>query len=176
MREFNETMHYQPNSISSLKQPRERSLFENIHALMTGQPYAVLCTQGAGLPYGSVIAFAANSQLNAVVFTTPIATRKYRLLTECDQVALVIDNRAGDHISDDSGIDALTATGQAVRLSKVDDIETTKKALMQKHPHMHEFFDSPNNAFFRIQIHRYLHVTRLSEVNEWFPPQTQAGL
>lgn len=36
---------------------------------------------------------------------------------------------------------------------------------------MHEFIDSPNNAYFRIQIQRYLHVTRLSQVNEWFPPQ-----
>jgi nitroimidazol reductase NimA-like FMN-containing flavoprotein (pyridoxamine 5'-phosphate oxidase superfamily) len=172
MDELNDTMSNQLNSTYSLKQPRDRKLYDNIHALMTGQSYCVLCTQGSGQPYGSVIAYAVNSQLNAVVFVTPIATHKYRLLTECDQVALVIDNRAADHTTDDSGIDALTATGRAIRLSKEEEIETCKQDLIQKHPHMHEFIDSPNNAYFRIQIQRYVHVTRLSEVNEWFPPQT----
>lgn len=151
----------------------EKGFRQNIYKLMNSQPYGVLCTQGAGQPYGSVIAFAVNAQLSEAVFVTPIATHKYRLLTECNQVALVVDNRSDDHAIDDSGIDALTATGQVVRLTKLDEIEKSKKALMQKHPQMHAFIDSPNNAFFRIQIQRYLHVTRLSEVNEWFPSQTQ---
>ncbi len=171
MGESNDTMPYEPKSSASLKQPCEGSLCDSIHLLMTSQPYAVLCTQGAGQPYGSVIAFAVNSQLNAAVFATPIATHKYRLLTECDQVALVIDNRADEHAIDDLGIDALTATGRAIMLSNVGEIETCKQDLILRHPHMHEFIDSPNNAYFRIQIQRYLHVTRLSQVNEWFPPQ-----
>jgi len=172
MGESNDKVLNKSKSTYSLKQSCERKLYDNIHALMTGQSYCVLCTQGLGQPYGSVIAFAVNSQLNAVVFVTPIETHKYRLLTECDQIALVIDNRADDHTADDSGIDALTATGRAVELSRVEEIELCKQDLIQKHPHMHEFIDSPNNAYFRIQIQRYLHVTQLSEVNEWFPPQT----
>lgn len=100
MGESNDTMPYEPKSSGSIKQPCEGSLCDNIHLLMTSQPYAVLCTQGAGQPYGSVIAFAVNSQLNAAVF----ATHKYRLLTECDQVALVIDNRADEHAVDDLGV------------------------------------------------------------------------
>jgi len=49
---------------------------------MLEQPYAVLCTEGRGQPYGSMIAFAANQELNTVVFATPVATRKFRLLSE----------------------------------------------------------------------------------------------
>ncbi|MDJ0805840.1 MAG: pyridoxamine 5'-phosphate oxidase family protein [Gammaproteobacteria bacterium] len=146
-------------------------LHHDIQKLMTEQPYGVLCTQGGGLPYGSVIAFTVNTHLNAALFTTPINTHKYRLLTECDQVALVIDNRAYGSTREDLGFDALTATGRAILLSKQADIATSKQSLLNKHPHMHGFIDSPNNAYFRIQIQRYVHVTRLSDVNEWFPPE-----
>lgn len=149
----------------------EKSLHVRVHALMTGQPYGVLCTQGAGQPYGSLIAFSVNSQLNAVVFATPTATHKYRLLSKCNQVALVIDNRGDVDATDNTGIDALTATGQVVQLDKLDEIEDCKRALLQKHPHMHSFIVSSDNAYFQLQIQRYVHVTRLNEVNEWLPPQ-----
>ena len=172
MAETKETMLDKTISTTPLDQPQDNSLLDNIHALMTQQPYAVLCTQGNGQPYGSVIAYTTNSELNAAVFTTPIDTHKYRLLCECDQVAMVIDNRADSPARNNSSIDALTATGRAVRLSKLEDIELWKKSLMQRHPQMHEFISSSNNAFFRIDIQRYIHVTRLNEVNEWFPPQT----
>jgi len=57
------------------------------------QPYAVLCVQGEGQPYGALVAFAFSEDLCHSVFVTPVATRKYRSLSECDHVALVIDNR-----------------------------------------------------------------------------------
>ncbi len=145
-------------------------MFDTIHELMTSQPYAVLCTQGDGQPYGSVIAFTVNPQLNAAVFATPIDTHKYRLLCACEQVALVVDNRADAQPDDNSCIDALTATGRAVQLCQVDEIELWQRALCKKHPLMQEFICATGNAFFRIDIQRYIHVTRLNEVSEWFPP------
>jgi hypothetical protein len=53
-----------------------------IRWLLTEQSYAVLCTQSQSQPYGSLIAFAASDDLKTIVFATPVATRKYRLLTE----------------------------------------------------------------------------------------------
>lgn len=151
----------------------EPSLRDHIHTLMSEQPYAVLCTQGCGQPYGSVIAFATNPELNAVVFATPIATRKYRLLSECDRVALVVDNRAG-HPGDLSRIDAVTATGKAVKLddgSDSRDLDEWQKRLIHKHPHMREFICAPSTALIRVDILRYLHVVRLQEVHQWIPPR-----
>ena len=100
----------------------ESSLRDQIRALMIEQLYAVLCTQGGGQPYGSVIAFAANQELNTVVFATPIATRKFRLLSECARVALVVDNRTASP-GDLSSTHAVTATGRAVNIqnSGVED-------------------------------------------------------
>ena len=60
--------------------PSDPRVRDRIRALLDEQPFAVLCTQGEGQPYGSVIAYAASEDLLAVSFATPVATRKYRLL------------------------------------------------------------------------------------------------
>ena len=64
---------------------------ERIQRLVEEQPYAVLCVQGGGQPYGALVAVAFSEDLRHAVFATPIATRKYRLLSECDHVALVVE-------------------------------------------------------------------------------------
>lgn len=46
-----------------------------IRRLVQAQPYAVLCTQGKGQPYGSLVAFSATENLTSMVFATPKATR-----------------------------------------------------------------------------------------------------
>ena len=72
----------------------EPAAAELIRGLVTEEPFAVLCTQGEGRPYGSVIAYAVGPQLCAMTFATPTATRKYRLLCACESVALAIRPKA----------------------------------------------------------------------------------
>lgn len=153
----------------SAENTRETGVRDQIDTLMIKQPYAVLCTQGEQQPYGSVIAFAASRELNAVVFATPVATRKFRLLSECNRVALVVDNRT-ESPDDLSHIHAITATGKAVILKQNSAIAAWQKILIDKHPHMHDFICAPSTALVLIKIVRYLHVTRLQEVYQWIPP------
>lgn len=171
MSEFDEPMLGDAFGASFGEDSPNPALRERIRTLMTEQPYAVLCTQGGGQPYGSVIAFAANQELNAVVFATPIATRKYRLLTACDRVALVVDNRAG-FPGDVSRIDAVTVTGKAVQLTDTGLSQVWQRLLVHKHPPMKDFICAPSTAIFRIDILRYLHVVRLREVHQWVPPRS----
>jgi hypothetical protein len=49
---------------------------------------------GPGATYGPLVAYATTPDLDSAVFATQKATRKYRLLSECAHVALVIDNRS----------------------------------------------------------------------------------
>ena len=168
MSEFDEPALGETFLASAGKDDIDPGLRHRIRVLMTEQPYAVLCTQGGGQPYGSVVAFAANEELNAVVFATPVATRKYRLLTDCARVALVVDNRAG-FPGDISRIDAVTATGNAVELAASEDAEEWQQRLTRKHPYMHDFICAPSTALIRIDILRYLHVVRLQEVRQWIP-------
>ena len=139
-----------------------------IGRLLGEQTYAVLCTQGEGQPYGSLVALAVTDDLKAMVFATPKATRKYRLLCQCDHVALVVDNRSTE--SDDMmQIEALTATGRATEMMDSEDIARYSRLLLARHVQLGSFVASPSTALFRVDVVRYFHVTRFQEVREWKP-------
>jgi nitroimidazol reductase NimA-like FMN-containing flavoprotein (pyridoxamine 5'-phosphate oxidase superfamily) len=146
---------------------RERSLYERLRDLLRSQPFAVLCTQGAGQPYGSVVAYAINEELDGAVFATARATRKYELLTHCDRVALVIDSRSvypGELMK----VEAITATGRALELADREHAAWSAR-LINRHRELEAFVTTPSTAVFRVEIARYLYVTRFQEVYHWTP-------
>lgn len=149
----------------------EAKLVDAIRDLVDNQPFAVLCTQGEGQPYGSVVAFAASQDLHRFVFATPVATRKYRLLSDCDRVALVIDNR-GQFPEDMMKVEAITITGQARQVPPGPELERWGGLLVARHPYLRSFVKAPSTALFRVDVVRVLHVTRFQEVRQWLP---QAG-
>ena len=105
---------------------KEESLDGRIRRLVESQPYAVLCTQGQGQPYGSLVAYAITQDLGHAVFATPKATRKFRLLSECDHVALVIDNRP-DFPNQLMEVEGVTATGRAFMVEQGDEFGTGRQ-------------------------------------------------
>lgn len=141
---------------------------ERVRRLAMHQPYAVLCTQGGGQPYGSLVAIAASADLRQLAFATPSATRKYRLLLDCARVSLLIDDRStqSDTLMD---IEAVTATGRATLLE--DPTERTRCAtlLIDRHPHLKAFVEAPSCALFRVDVVRYFHVSAFQTVNQWIP-------
>jgi nitroimidazol reductase NimA-like FMN-containing flavoprotein (pyridoxamine 5'-phosphate oxidase superfamily) len=147
---------------------QHEQLAERIGRLVTEQPYAILCTQGQGQPYGSLVAFAVTEDLKSAVFATPISTRKYRLVCECDHVALVIDSRSRSS-EDMMGIEAVTATGRAVQIPPDEEFENWAQLLTGRHRQLDGFVRSPTTALFRIDIVRYFHVSHFQEVRQWIP-------
>ena len=146
----------------------EPGVAECIQRLAEAEPFAVLCTQGGGQPYGSVVAFAFSQDLKTFVFATSIATRKYRLLCDCDRVALVIDNRGG--FPDDlMKVSAVTVTGRARQLEPGPEHEQWSELLTRRHPYLKSFVDAASTALFRVDAVRFLHVTRFQEVRQWIP-------
>jgi hypothetical protein len=117
-----------------------------------------------------LVAFAVSEDLSAATFATPVTTRKYHLLVECDRVALFIDNRSGGE-DDMMTIQALTATGRAVELEEGAEWDTWSKRLIGRHPHLDGFVRSPTSALFRIDFVRFFHVMRFQEVHQWRPPK-----
>ena len=95
---------------------RESALSQRIRSLVEGQSYGVLCTQGGGQPYGSLVAFAFTEDLAALFFGTPTTTRKFHLLSACQRVAMLIDTRATDS-SELTRVEAVT-----VALVRIDVI------------------------------------------------------
>jgi uncharacterized protein YhbP (UPF0306 family) len=139
-----------------------------IRRLLDGQLYGVLCTQGQGQPYGSLVAYAMTPDLDSAVFATQKATRKYRLLSECAHVALVVDNRAAlpGQLMD---VEAVTATGRAHEVAAGPEFEQWSRLLTDRHPYLDQFVRSASCGLFRIEIVRYFHVTRFQEVRQWVP-------
>jgi nitroimidazol reductase NimA-like FMN-containing flavoprotein (pyridoxamine 5'-phosphate oxidase superfamily) len=144
------------------------TVVECIRRLIEEEPFAVLCTQGGGQPYGSIVAFAFSPDLETLVFATPRATRKFRLLSECDRVALVVDNRdkfPGDLMK----VGAVTITGRAQWVRPGARFDHWAQLLVARHPYLKPFVESPSTALFRVDVVRCLHVTRFQEVRQWIP-------
>ena len=141
---------------------------ERIRQLADQQPYAVLCVQGEGQPYGALVAFAFSEDLRHAVFVTPVATRKYRLLSECDHVALVIDNRPNkaDELME---IEAVTVTGRSQLIERGGEFDQWAGLLVRRHPYLESFVKAPTCALFRVDVVRFLHVARFQEVSQWIP-------
>ena len=139
-----------------------------IRRLVEKQPYAVLCVQGEGQPYGALVAFAFSEDLRHVVFATPVATRKYRLLSECSHVALLVDNRP-DKAGELMEIEAVTATGRATQIEGGSEFDQWAGLLLDRHPYLKSFVQADSSALFRIDVVRFLHVMRFQEVRQWVP-------
>lgn len=146
------------------------TLSERIERLLDSQKYAVLATQGEEQPYASLVAFAVSEDLSSATFATPITTRKYNLLVECDRVSLFIDNRS-EGGEDMMHIQAVTATGRAFELERGPEWDSWSSLLIDRHPHLDTFVRSPTSALFRIDFIRFFHVMRFQEVHQWQPPR-----
>ncbi len=146
-------------------------LASRIGHLVRERPYGVLCTQSQSQPYGSLVALAATGDLTSFVFATPITTRKYRLLSECDHVALVIDNRSGapDELM---RVESVTATGRAHVVPAGPDFEHWAGLLLDRHPHLAAFVRAESTALIRVEAVRYFHVCRFQEVRQWIPSRS----
>jgi len=150
------------------REASNRSVRALIQSLVDEQAYAVLCVQGGGQPYGALVAFAFSEDLRHAVFATPVTTRKYRLLSECDHVALVIDNRP-DKAGELMEVEAVTATGRSQLMVRGREFDQWAELLISRHPYLKSFVWAETCALFRVDIVRFLHVARFQEVRQWIP-------
>lgn len=145
---------------------------EHIERLAHGQPYGVLCTQANSVPYGSMVAFAFTDDLSAFVFATATDTRKYRLLSKCRNVALVVSNQS-DFPRDLMKIEAFTVTGVASETEPQGLHAEAARLLITKHPQLKPFVESASTRVFMVRNLRFLLVTSFQQVHEWEPPPVQ---
>jgi len=146
-------------------------LVDRIRRLVTSQPYGVLATHGEGQAYGSLVAFAFTEDLREAFFATSVATRKYRLLSQNDSVALVVDDRPF-HLDDMMEVEAVTVTGRAQEVPHGPDRVPLAERLVERHPQLRSFVAAESCALFRIEVTRFLHVGRFQEVTQWVPGES----
>ena len=138
----------------------------DITELLLSQKLAVLATKTPeGLPYASLIAFAATEDLQKIVLATPKATRKFTNVKHNPGVALLVDDRS-NRANDFHDAKALTVLGAVDEI----DMNTPPKDLtllyLNKHPYLESFLQSPSTAFISISVWKYSLVRRFQEVME----------
>jgi nitroimidazol reductase NimA-like FMN-containing flavoprotein (pyridoxamine 5'-phosphate oxidase superfamily) len=133
--------------------------------LFISQKLAVLGTHQGGQPYGSLVAFAAASDLRNLVFATTRATRKFANLRSDPRVSMVLDNRS-NRVADFRKAVAATALGRA-REVRGKERERLAKMYLVKHPHLKEFVASPTCALVKMRVEVYYAVWRFQNVFEW---------
>ena len=144
------------------------SVRDRVQRLVDEQPYAVLCVQGGGQPYGALVALAFSRDLRHAVFATPKATRKYRLLGERNHVAMVIDNRPSK-ANELMEVEAVTVTGRSQLVERGAEFDRLAELLVARHPYLTSFVKADTCALFRVDTVRFLHVMRFQEVSQWVP-------
>ena len=136
-----------------------------LSGLFTSQKLAVLGTHQEGQPYGSLVAFAATSDLRNLVFATTRATRKFANLRSDPRVSMVLDNRS-NRVADFRKAVAATALGRAKEVRGKERGKLSKMYL-GKHPHLKEFVSSPTCALVKMRVEVYYVVWRFQNVFEW---------
>jgi nitroimidazol reductase NimA-like FMN-containing flavoprotein (pyridoxamine 5'-phosphate oxidase superfamily) len=132
--------------------------------LLATQNFGVLCTQGQGHPYGTVVCFANSEDMARIWFSTTRSTRKFTHIRDDDRVAFVVDN-ASNRAADLFEAVAATGTGHARELMGAERGAASERYLA-KHPHLKEFAASPNCALVEVRIETFHVVTRFQEVVE----------
>jgi len=135
-----------------------------LHDLMATQNFGVLCTQGQGRPYGTVVCFATSDDLSRIWLSTTRSTRKFTHIQGNDHVAIVVHN-ASNRPSDVFEAVAATGTGRARELTGAER-EAASERYLAKHPHLKEFTTSPNCALVEVNVEMFHVVTRFQEVVE----------
>lgn len=138
-----------------------------LHEMLQTQRLAVLSTAGpGGFPYSNLVSFAALGA-DRLLFATTRATRKYENLKADARVALLVDSRRNEEADFHEAL-AATALGTAVELTG-EEREKGLAAYIVKFPFLEEFARSPSCAVFRVNVERYIIVTKFQNVIEVSP-------
>ena len=136
---------------------------EILRSVMDGQRFAVLATQGAGVPYTNLVAYACSENLRKLYFVTPRDTSKFRNIIENPYVSLFIDNRA-NRGSDIASAVGISVTGAASGLD--DDMKEDLLPLyLERHPYLADFAWAPENALVSVEVARYTIVRNFTQVD-----------
>lgn len=145
----------------------EKQALISIRQLLRDQFLGVLATQGEQYPYSSLVGFAASDDLKTLFFATIRDTRKYENILRHPQVSMLIDSRS-NRVQDFKDAQALTVLGTA-RDEEDSDLPDSESQYLRKHPYLSEFLQNPNCAFMRLEVHKYVMVSRFQQVIEISP-------
>lgn len=140
------------------------SSWERLKELMEKQFLGVLSTRIDTQPYSNLVAFATDSELKSIYFATTRTTRKYHNLTMEPQASILVDDRTNT-IADFHRASTVTALGLVEEIEEADR-EAFLRIYLGKHPALESFVRSPNCAYLKLNVKKYIVVNRFQNVVE----------
>lgn len=147
---------------------KRKAAIESMKTLLKNQSFGVLATNAQNESYTSLISYVTNEKSTYLAFSTPIDTRKYRMIEKDENVSLLIDNRSDNH-EDINEIVAITAIGKARILKDAEEKQEWSERLIAKHRYLDEFISADTSAIILVEITKYHYVSSFQEVVEWQP-------
>lgn len=135
-----------------------------VRQLLLTQTLGVLATRGEEYPYTSLVGFAANGDLNVLVFATMKQTRKYANLKNHPAITMLV-NSATNTAGDFNDASSVTVLGRAVD-PEGEEREALKSLYLSKFPFLDDFVKDPACALVKMEIEKFILVTRFQEVTE----------
>ena len=138
--------------------------FDALRQILLAQKLGVLATIDGSQPYSTLVGFSVSSDLKSLFFSTPRTTRKFAHIMANDRVSMTIDNRSS---IDADFFDAvgITVCGWAAEYERSLGSRFLKQYIA-KHPYLEEFVLSPQCAFLRVYVEKYVIVRRFQQVVE----------
>jgi len=146
----------------------EQECIDGIRNLSDNQTFGVLATHGEGGILTSLVAFAADSDLKHIVFTTPMNTTKYSNIIMNPNITLLIDNRS-DQPDSINQINALNIAGSASVINGGLAMEKWVGVYLKKHPNLVDFVNTSLNAVILVEVGKCAFVSKFQQVFEWYP-------
>jgi len=138
---------------------------EYVQKVLENRTFAVLATESQHQPYTSFIAITVINDLSELVFATYRNTKKYTNLINNEKVSILYEYR-NDNVNNKQEITILTAYGIANEVNETDS-NALRKAHIQQHPEMNDFFQSADCAIFRVKVEKYQLVLGIEDIYWW---------
>ena len=133
-----------------------------ISELLDSESLAVVATSDGGAPYCSLVAIAAPATA-LVYFATTRSTHKWENLSADPRVSVLVDNRRNDPVDFH---EAAAATGVGIAGECLgEDAVIARAALLERHPYLVDFLESPSTVLVRVDIDRWYVVVRFQQVD-----------
>jgi len=135
---------------------------ERIIKVLKSQKIAVLGTSKNDEPYSCLVSFAFTEKLDKLIFATMRQRFKYRNMSANSRVTLIIDDR---DVKDSSFNEttSITAIGNAEDI-KGEGRDKYASLLLDRHPSLKEFVNSPDCAIMCVEIDSYYIVSEFESV------------
>jgi nitroimidazol reductase NimA-like FMN-containing flavoprotein (pyridoxamine 5'-phosphate oxidase superfamily) len=128
---------------------------EKIAEMLQDHHLCVLCTEGGGKPYCSLMTYMLAEDQKTLYMTASADSRKFSNLKLNPNVSVLIDTRQDHNSVTETQILSVTLEGVCVAVEP-KKVEMIKKVFAVRHPELAEILRAPNCAVMGVRLKSYL--------------------